>query len=188
MQGRFQKTELSFPHSWEAEILQSRPLILPQRQFVYPRQAEEVERGALELLIPPSSGGAFLATCALGFNDPAVHSGLWSAPDSDWLCAVAGGYAYLINTLSPSEFLQIPYRPVLDIRAVVEQELLLFAWHLSLVAWGRSGMAWQSDRLSSEGVEILSIDGNLLKGKGWEMMTDRDVEFTIDLQSGKRVE
>lgn len=187
MQGKLQRIELSFPHSWRAEILESRPLILPQRQFIYPRQAEEIERGALELLVTPSAEGAFLATCALGFNDPAVPSGIWSAPNPDWLCAIAGGYAYLINAQTPSEFVQIPYRPVLEVRAVVEQEILLFAGHHSLMAWGRSGVAWQSDRLSSEGVEILSIDGPLLKGKGWEMMTDRDVEFTLDLQSGQRV-
>jgi hypothetical protein len=167
--------------------LKTRPLILPQRQFIYPRQAEEVERGALEVLVTPSSGGAFLATCALGFNDPAVPTGLWSTPNPDWLCAVAGGYAYMINTQSPLEFEQISYRPALDVRSLVEQGLLLFSGHHSLLAWSKSGVTWHSERLSSEGVEILSIDGTLLTGKGWDMMTDRDMEFTIDLQSGKRI-
>src|SRR5580658_4550916 len=46
--------EGSFPHSWQAEILPARPLILPARHFIYPRAAEEVERGALEVLIRPS--------------------------------------------------------------------------------------------------------------------------------------
>ena len=40
---------MSFPHSWQAEILRQRPAILPQRHFTYPREAEEVERGALEV-------------------------------------------------------------------------------------------------------------------------------------------
>ena len=40
----------------------------PARQFVYPAQVEEVERGALEVMIrPPDHAGPFLATCALGF-------------------------------------------------------------------------------------------------------------------------
>jgi len=47
--------DLSFPHSWQAEILAARPLILPPRHFVYPREAEEVERGALEVLVRPFS-------------------------------------------------------------------------------------------------------------------------------------
>ncbi len=45
--------DLSFPHRWQAEILAARPLILPPRHFVYPRAAEEVERGALEVMIRP---------------------------------------------------------------------------------------------------------------------------------------
>ena len=47
--------DLNFPHEWQAEILPARPLILPRRHYVYPREAEEVERGALEVLITPLS-------------------------------------------------------------------------------------------------------------------------------------
>jgi len=32
----------AFPHTWTAEILPNRPLILPSRQFVYPAYAEEI--------------------------------------------------------------------------------------------------------------------------------------------------
>ena len=83
--------DLSFPHNWEAEVLSARPLILPPRHFVYPLQAEEVERGALEVLVRPGApdelrqkhplyAQQFLATFALGFRDPAVPTGLWSCP------------------------------------------------------------------------------------------------------------
>jgi hypothetical protein len=180
--------DLSFRHSWQAEILTARPLILPQRQFVYPRQAEEVERGAMEVLVTPRNTGTFLATCALGFKDPAVPTGIWSTPHEDWLCAVSGGYAYMLNTTEPERFQQISYRPVLGVRPLFEQELLLFSSHHSLLAWGSSGISWQTERLSSEGVEILSITGNVLCGKGWDMITDRDLDFTIDLRTGERIE
>ena len=66
------QVDFTFPHPWSAEFLKARPLILPRRQFVYPRQAEEVERGALEVLVRPAGAEAFLATCALGFADPAA--------------------------------------------------------------------------------------------------------------------
>src|SRR6185312_9720050 len=39
--------DLTFAHDWTAEILPTRPYKLPRRMFVYPRYAEEVERGAL---------------------------------------------------------------------------------------------------------------------------------------------
>jgi hypothetical protein len=88
----------TFAHEWEAEVLASRPLILPSRQFVYPVQVEEVEHGALEIMIRPARSAPFLATCALGFAGSAVPSGVWACPDAAWICAVAGGYAYLIDT------------------------------------------------------------------------------------------
>ena len=289
--------DLSFPHRWQAEILPARPLILPPRHFVYPRQAEEVERGALEVLIRPCpsemyaeegsvlkghgfsragcqpiSGAAlaaegaqvaentfpqglkpgnsfcdvcgtaeavpfqgslpgasgpgctrtglrswgrepasslsrgldsetwegksarptsetqpFLITCALGFRDPAVPTGIWSAPRPEEICAVSGGYAYLIDTSAPERFTMIAFRPVLEVRPAVAQGLLLFVGHHGILAWGANGQAWQSEKLSSEGVTITNIDGCVLHGLGWDLMTDKETPFALDLRTGLRV-
>jgi hypothetical protein len=208
--------DLSFPHRWQAEILPARPAILPARHFVYPGNAEEVERGALEVLVRPgapepvlSTPGApglasetwesnslhpkqwdsqpFLATCALGFRDPAVPTGLWSAPNPEEICAVSGGYAYLIHTAAPEQFTMIAYRPVLAVQAVVDTGLLLFVGHRNVLAWGANGQAWESEKLSDEGVTIAAIEGNLLRGVGWEMRTDKETPFTLDLRSGLRI-
>jgi len=182
--------ELSFQHSWEAEILAARPLILPPRHFVYPREAEEVERGALEVLVRPEASGValFLATCALGFRDAAVPTGIWSAPNPDEICAVAGGYAYLIDTTAPERFTMIAYRPVLEVRAAVAERLLLFVGHRSILAWGREGEAWESEKLSDEGVTIAEIEAGVLRGMGWEMRSDKETPFALDVQTGRRFE
>ena len=181
--------DLSFPHCWQAEILASRPLILPPRHFVYPRAAEEVERGALEIMIRPGAQDAapFLATCALGFRDPAAPTGTWSTPNQEEICAVAGGYAYLIDTAAPERFTMLPYRPVLEVRAAVQENLLLFVGHHAILAWGPDGQAWESVKLSDEGVAIAGIDGGQLRGMGWEMKSDREEPFTLDLRTGKLV-
>jgi hypothetical protein len=177
--------DLAFAHNWTVDVLDKRPLIAPARQFVYPQQAEEVEQGALELLVKPAEGDAFLATCALGFADPTAPTGVWSCPDPDWLCAVSGGYAYLIHTLQPQQRSMIPYRPVLNVRALPEQQLLLFIGHHSIIAWGPDGQAWQSARLSWEGIEITDIVGDTLCGLGWDLITESDVAFAIDLKTGE---
>jgi hypothetical protein len=178
--------DLSFPHSWRAEILAGRPMILPPRYFVYPRAAEEVERGALEVMIRPDArdAQAFLATCALGFRDPAAPTGLWSTPKPEEICAIAGGYAYLIDTTAPEKFTMISYRPVLEVRAAVAEDLLLFIGHHSILAWGSGGQAWESAKLSDEGVTLVGIDGGVLRGKGWDMMSDREKPFALDLLTG----
>jgi hypothetical protein len=178
---------LMFTRSWTVEVLEKRPLIAPAQQYVFPRQAEEVERGALELLVKPAEGETFLATCALGFADPAAPTGVWSCPHPDWLCAVSGGYAYVIDTTDPAQWNQIAYRPVLEVRPLPEQQLLLFVGHHSMLAWGHDGQTWQTERLSWEGIQITGITGDTLYGLGWDLMADKDVPFAIDLKNGSRL-
>ena len=185
--------ELAFPHFWRAEVLPLRPQILPSRHFTYPREAEEIERGALEVLVHPAprtavergrEQGSFLATCALGFRDPAVPTGLWSCPNPEEICAVAGGYAYLIDTASPALFAMPNYRPVLQIRPVPEKGLLLFVGHRGILAWAAAGQAWESQKLSDEGVAITGVAGDVLEGTGWNMRTDRETGFRLDMRTG----
>jgi hypothetical protein len=202
----------TFPHNWTAEILPNRPMILPSRHYVYPAVAEEVERGALEVLIQP--GGAsegsqpFLATCALGFRDPATPTGIWSCPNPDWLCAVSGGYSYLIDVRNPENFSMLRYRPVLSVlhylpdflhktsdnlhqlrneQYNLQNGFLLFVGHHSILAWGHDGEAWESDRLSWEGITNLRIEDDVLHGDGWDLMTDKDLPFALDLETGRRI-
>ncbi|HEX4037782.1 MAG TPA: hypothetical protein VHX37_06970 [Acidobacteriaceae bacterium] len=174
----------AFPRSWEAEVLEKRPLILPPQHFAYPHRAEEVERGALEVLVRPSEGALFLATFALGFAEPALPSGLWSCPAADDLCAVAGGYAYIVNMRAPQSCAHLPFRPALEVRPLPEHGLLLFTGHHALLAWGANGEAWQTPRLSAEGLRLTEIRGNQLYGFGWDLLTDRELPFTVDLRTG----
>jgi hypothetical protein len=178
----------SFAHHWQAEVLPARPAILPARHFVYPRQAEEVERGALEVLIRPADGAPFMATCALGFRDAAVPTGLWSTPKPEEICAVSGGYAYIIDTAAPERFNMIPYRPVLRVLAAADAGWLLFVGHRTILAWGCDGQAWESEKLSDEGVTVSSVGGLVLRGAGWALMTDRETPFELDLRTGMRID
>ena len=94
---------------------------------------------------------------------------------------------YLIDTTAPERFTMLPYRPVLEVRAVVQEHLLLFVGHHAILAWGPDGQAWESVKLSDEGVTIAGIDGGLLRGMGWEMKSDREEPFTLDLRTGRLV-
>lgn len=180
---------LEFSQNWSAEILKTSPLIAPARQFIYPQQIageeDALARGALQLMVRPATGGTFLATCALGFTDPTVPTGLFTCPNASEMCAVAGGYAYIIDTEQPERCTHIALKPVVEVQELVSQGLLLFVGFHSIAAWGRCGLAWQSARLSWEGVRLSGIDGNTLHGVGWNLMTDREVAFSLDLLTGQ---
>jgi hypothetical protein len=183
----------AFPHPWRAEILAQPPLIAPARQFTFPQQIageeDALARGALLLLVHPAAGpqsgdGPFLATCALGFTDPAMPTGVVACPNPRELCAVAGGYAYIIDTTAPERSTHIPLKPVTQVLPFAAQSLLIFCGFHSLMAWGAEGLAWQTARLSWEGIRITGTDGDTLRGFGWNLMTDREVEFFVNLQDG----
>lgn len=178
----------AFAHSWTARPLPHAPLILPARQFMYPQlvpgEEDAMNRGALLIEVKPATGGSFLATCALGFHEPTLPSGLWSCPAPDDLLAVAGGYAYLVHTAAPDAAEFLPLRPVCAVLPVPGNELLLLAGFHTVLALGGEGILWQTTRLSWEGVTLGDIRGGTLHGTGWDMFSDRDLPFGIDLRTG----
>ena len=178
----------AFPHAWRAEVLTKPPLIAPARQFTYPHQVageeDALARGALLVLVHPASGGTFLATCALGFTDASMPTGIYPCPNPRELCAVAGGYAYVIDTAAPERSTHIPLKPVAEVLPLPAHSLLIFAGFHTLLAWGAEGLAWQTARLSWEGLRIEGVEGDTLRGFGWNMTANKDVEFSIDLRTG----
>jgi len=178
----------AFPHDWHAEVLTRPPLIAPARQFTYPQQIageeDALARGALLLLVHPAAGGDFLATCALGFTNPAMPTGVFACPNPRELCAVAGGYAYLIDTTAPERSTHIPLKPVVELIPLPAHNLLVFVGFHAIIAWGREGFAWQTARLSWEGIRITGVKENRLHGFGWDAITDKEVPFAVDPHTG----
>jgi hypothetical protein len=180
---------LPFPATWSAEILSAAPLIAPARQFTWPQhvagEEDALARGALLLQVKPASGGSFLATCALGFRGPDAISGVWSCPRADDLLAVAGGYAYLADTLAPERPLHLPLRPVTQVLPAPDANLLLLAGFHTITAIGAAGLLWETARLTWEGLTLTGIREGHLNGLGWDMRTDREVPFAVDLATGQ---
>jgi hypothetical protein len=183
------KLHFDFPHTWAARILSVPPLIAPVRSFVYPQaiagEEDALARGALLIDIQPEGSGNFLATCALGFAEIGALNGVWSCPRPQELCAVAGGYAYIIDTKSPATSSHINLRPVVEVHAAPSTRVLLFVGFHAIAAWGEQGLAWQTLRLSWEGLTISGISADTVHGQAWDMPRDQEVAFEVNLQTGQ---
>lgn len=183
----------AFQPQWNAEVLAKPPMIAPARQFVYPQQIAGEEdalgRGALLLMVKPAEGGTFLATCALGFTDASMPTGVFACPHPQQMCAVAGGYAYIVDTSRPERSTHVALKPVVEVKVLAAQRLLLFVGFHTIVAWGADGLAWESERLSWEGLRLgaveASADGDVLHGFGWDLMADKEVPFIVELATGR---
>jgi hypothetical protein len=179
----------TFASTWTASVLKAPPLIAPARQFTYPvrvpGEEDALNRGALLVDVKPLFGANFLATCALGFRDETLPSGIHPCPRTDDLLALAGGYAYLIDTLDPTRSTFLPIRPVTALLSAPAQGLIFLAGFHSVAAIGANGLRWQSGRLSWEGVTLHGVRDRHLHGLGWNLETDREVPFAIDLETGE---
>lgn len=177
-----------FPKTWTADVLAAPPLIAPARQFIYPLRVpgeeDAMQRGALQLMVRPASGGSFLATCALGFRDKSVPTGVYSCPHADDMLAVAGGYAYLVDTLQPDRCVHLPLRPVTLIAAALKHRMLLLVGFHTIAAIDDAGLRWETAKLSWEGIKLGTIHDDQLYGEGWNMHTNREAPFTVDLFTG----
>lgn len=179
-------TENTFPASWTATLLSGPPLIAPARHIVLPQavpgEEDALARGALWAEVRPRTGGTFLLQCALGFAGKHVLSGLWTTPDPEVLLAVAGGYAYRVDTAAPEQSTLVPLRPVVRCLPVEEPaSLVLAGFHAVHVL--QAGTDWVSPRLSWEGVELTAVRDGMLHGTGWHMRTDRELPFELNLQT-----
>lgn len=178
-----------FPHAWTARLLGVTPLIAPARSYVYPRQIageeDALARGALLVDVQPEGAGNFLATCALGFAEIGALRGVWSCPEPREMCAIAGGYAYIIDTQAPETSTHVNLRPVVEVHASLSHRLLLFVGFHAVAAWGADGLAWQTPRLTWEGLTNTGLSEDKIHGQAWDMPRDREVPFEVDLRTGK---
>jgi hypothetical protein len=178
--------DFTFPRNYEIRILESAPPVHPiEKLYHYPVELEEGDRSGAYVRVTPQSGSVWVGFFALGFDSIQVVNQVCSTPDPTRFCVVVGGYAYVVNISDPADWLRIEQRPVVDMRVLSHQGLLLFVGFTSITAVGSSGIAWTTERLTWEGVTITEINGSKLQGHGWDALADKEVPFEVDLKTGK---
>jgi hypothetical protein len=181
------KLDFIFPRNYAITVLESAPPVHPvERLHHYPVELEEGDRsGAYLRIVPKQSGSAWYGFFALGFESDQVVNAVCSCPDPDSMCSIVGGYAYVVKAEDPAQWFRIEQRPVVDLRADPQSGLLLFAGFTAISALGREGLRWSTGRLSWEGITITEIGNGKLQGRGWDAMSDKEVDFEVDLLTGK---
>jgi hypothetical protein len=153
--------------------------------FFFPAEIEpEIERVPAVALRVTTAAKTWVGVFAKAFESAHVSNGLWACPDPQSLFVVAGGYAYIVNAADPRQWQKLDANPITDVRPVRERELLVFADYLTLTAWGRSGTVWSTERLTWDGLRITEVTADKLRGFGWDLQADREVEFVVDLATG----
>jgi hypothetical protein len=178
--------DFSFRHNYEIKVLESAPPIHPlEKLHHFPVELDEGDRTGVYVRVVSPSAPPWFGFFAAGFESPQVTNAVCSCPDPNWLCVVSGGYAYVVKSSDPRKWFRIEQNPVVELRTLTEQRLILFSGFTSITALGMEGILWATERISWEGVQITRIDGDTLHGLGWDAKSDREVPFAVDLKTGK---
>jgi hypothetical protein len=178
--------DFTFPRNYEVRLLQAAPPVHPlEKLFHFPVELEEGDRAGVYLRVEPRQGLAWTGFFAEGFESEHAISAICSCPDPDFVCVVAGGYAYLVEADDPSRWFRIEQRPVTALRVLSQPRLILFSGFTTITALGDSGIRWTTERLSWEGISITRIEQDTLYGHGWDAIADQEVAFEVDVKTGK---
>ena len=179
--------DFTFPHSYQVEQLRNWPgtgsFIEPVIYFPQPKNRQE--HNGLWLKVQARGGKTWIGVFAFGYNSPPAFSRVLSSPDPERLCVVSDGNAYIVNAEQPDAWEQLPIVPVLDVRPLREQSLLLFADFIRLAAYGSSKVVWRSPRVCWDGLKITNVTGEIVEGTGYDPTNEHDSRFAVDLRTGR---
>ena len=168
-----------FPSEYSATIieLESRE---PDRWFTVPGAGSR----AITVEIEPRDAPTW--TAAFAGPEPGVRAltALLPTPSPTSLCVVERGTVYLGDVESPGTFKWLSLsEPVVDVEALLREEVLLLQTPWSIVGIDRNGFRWKTERIAVDG---LRIDGAC---DGWAngVADPDDVEprdFRLNLSTG----
>jgi len=181
--------DLSFPHSYSVEEFRDLPGSGKPRIPVHyiPQPKTRPEHDGLWLKIASAEGNEWIGVFAEGYDSPPAITRVVTTPNPDSVCVISSGEAYAVNPRTPGSHERIGVMPVLDVRPILEQRLLIFSDFTSLAAYGPNGLVWYSPRVCWDNLKIHTITEATIEGTGFDPPSGQDRPFAVDIRTGQSV-
>jgi hypothetical protein len=175
--------DTTFGHSYECEQLSETPgmTIL---HYYYPGASTQGGRDGILVRVYSHGGQPWLGTFAFGRLSSDGVSGAFTMPDPDRLCVVARGEGYIVSANAPALWEPVRSVPIMDVRPIRGQEIIVFADPWELVAYGQTGIKWRTGRLAWDGLRITEVTDRFIKGEFRELDDEAIGSFIVDLATG----
>jgi len=171
----------AFPAGYAVEVIES----VPDDAVVFER-LDSVHSGAIVVEVTTDGGRCWTGVARAG--GPSVRgtvSGVFSTPAKDGLVLVGRGDAFLVDVDAPEHFEAVDTGgPVVAVRPVVDEGLLLLASPWTITALGDDGFRWQTGRIAIEGFRLDEIKAGRLAGVA-DPDDDEPRDFVVDLHTGR---
>lgn len=174
----------SFSRSFECEVLSELPASIGDHYY-FPSGSRAAGKDGLIVKFMPNSGESWIGTFAWGTpTTKGVSTGIFTSPSPEKVCVVSCGNAVIVEVGNPGNFEEVSAFPVMAVVPVPAREILIFSSQTKLYAYGTSGLVWESNRLAWDEIKITCVDGDILKGTVWDLQSEEDVPFQVNLETG----
>lgn len=177
--------DLSFPHHYSVSRVD-----LPSgaggtsvRYFRAPHTAAR-EDWSIVVEIQPAGDEPWIGVFGRDSSMANECSKIMSTPDPSVLLVIAEGQAFAVDVEDPSKVIYPRCFPVRQAISIVSQGIVVLADETDLVAIGGSGIAWESGRLVTDDLRLVSTKGDRIGATGF-VGSDGDVEFEVDPRTGR---
>lgn len=170
--------------SFSARILDVRPNTTSEDVYIYPQGATTSH--ALIIEVQPVMGAPWVGVFSGDYSSTVAMTGLVALPDGKRLCAVARGRGYVVNATVPRDYRILDCYPIVDWRRDPACTVVALADFVRVAVCDRVTQ-WTSPRLSWDGIELLEVTSELIKGKAWSAPDGKQIPFTVVLRD-RRVE
>ncbi|MCW5768991.1 MAG: hypothetical protein KIT19_09925 [Phycisphaeraceae bacterium] len=113
------------------------------------------------------------------------YSDVLATPSPRHCCIVMLGQAYLVDVAHPDRTLPLPHPHVVGHVGGPASSALVLVTFTELIGIRSDGTWWVSERLASDEIRNVTIDGDVVRGEGWIAATDTWTPFTLDAESGR---
>jgi hypothetical protein len=170
-----------FPAGYVVAVIDA----VPDDAFVFERPGS-VRNGEVVVEVTTDNGKCWVGAARAG--GPSVRgalSGVFSTPAETGLLLLGRGNAYLVDVAAPERFEAIDTGgPVVGVRPVLDEGLLLLASPWTITALGEDGVRWQTGRLAIDGIRLDEVEAGRLAGVA-DPDDDEPRDFVVELHTGQ---
>jgi hypothetical protein len=174
----------SFDSDYDCKVLDEIPNGTAISYYL-PDQPTRVGQDGILLKISPRGIPSWIGLFSSVKKYPGTPSRILFTPNPNAICVICSGDAVVTDVMRPDQYTLLDFEPVTDAVAVKERGMIVFAGFTKLMAFDGSNVMWETSRVAWDELKITSIDTSSIFGEYWDVATEKQARFRVDLDTGE---
>ena len=162
-------------------------LAVPATIYYFPDATHETGKDGVMVEVFATSGRNWTGVFAFGKFSPKGITSVCQLPDENRFCVISKGAGYIVNANDPTDWEEVSFVPILDVRCSEHQKLVILVNDTELCAYGSEGLLWVTDRLSWHDLRIKEVNEFQVVAEYWNIRDEAVREVRVNLEDGTAV-